>query len=98
VPQYLRILVNFCGICSLGLFYVHLADELTTECVDDTGDGRSLSLADKVKVEHTLDSARLQTVDETSGLWVEEEVLWVWGCRPCWSSEAGDLVVWLGVC
>ena len=40
---------------------VHFADELTTECVDDTGDGRSSTLAYEVKVHHALDSLWLHT-------------------------------------
>ena len=43
-------------VCRLG---VHLADELTTESVDDTSHGRSRTLADEVKVEHALDSSGL---------------------------------------
>jgi hypothetical protein len=38
----------------------HLADELTTESVDDAGDGRSLALADEVKIEHALHGSRLE--------------------------------------
>ena len=41
--------------------YVHFADELTAECVDDTGDGGLLALADEVEVEHTLDGTGLQS-------------------------------------
>ena len=62
--------------------YAHLAHELSTECVDDTGHGRSGSLADKVKVEHALDGTRLKTVDETSCLGVKEEVFWQRAGRP----------------
>nr|POE71985.1 hypothetical protein CFP56_11861 [Quercus suber] len=40
---------------------LHLADELATECVDDTSDRRSLTLADKVEVEHALDGSWLET-------------------------------------
>lgn len=38
---------------------VHLADELTTESVDDTGYGRSGTLADEVEIEHALHSSWL---------------------------------------
>ena len=41
--------------------YIHLLHELTTECVDDAGYGRSLALADEVEVEHTLHGSRLKT-------------------------------------
>jgi len=41
--------------------YVHFADELTAECVDDTGDGGLLALADEVEVEHALDGTGLQS-------------------------------------
>jgi len=40
---------------------LHLADELTTESVDDTGDGRLLALADEVEVKHTLDGLGLHS-------------------------------------
>jgi hypothetical protein len=39
----------------------HFADELTTEGVDDTGNGGGATLADEVEVEHTLHSAGLHT-------------------------------------
>lgn len=42
-------------------FTIHLAHELTTEGVDDTGDGGSGTLADEVEVKHTLDSPGLHT-------------------------------------
>lgn len=38
---------------------VHLADELATEGVDDTGDGGGGTLADEVKVEHALHGSGL---------------------------------------
>ena len=38
---------------------VHLANELATEGVDDTGDGGSGALADEVKVEHALHGSGL---------------------------------------
>lgn len=74
---------------------VHLADELTTESVDDTGDRGNLSLADEVKVEHALDGLGLQTVDETSRLGVEELV--GGGRAQCSAGgrEASDVVVGL---
>ena len=40
---------------------IHLAHELATEGVDDTGDGRSGTLADEVEVKHTLNSPGLHT-------------------------------------
>src|ERR1700712_696749 len=67
------LLVN--GQQSLAGAPVHLADELDTECVDDAGDGGSLSLADEVKVQHALDGSGLQAVDEASSLVTEESVL-----------------------
>ena len=39
--------------------FSHLADELTSEGVDDTGDRWRLALAYEIEVEHSLDSARL---------------------------------------
>lgn len=42
-------------------WHVHFADELAAECVDDSGNGGLLALADEVKVEHALDSTGLQT-------------------------------------
>lgn len=39
----------------------HLADELTTEGVDDAGHGGRLALADEVEVEHALHGTGLQS-------------------------------------
>ena len=75
--------------------FLHLLNELSTESVDDTGDRRSGTLADKVKVKHALDSTGLHAVDEASRFWVEEQVLWVWAGRSRWSSKAANVVVWL---
>ena len=50
---------------------IHLAYELTTECVDDTRDGRSFAFADEVEVQHALDGSWLEAVDEASGLLME---------------------------
>jgi len=74
---------------------VHLADELATEGVDDTGDRGNLSLADEVKVKHALDSLGLQTVDETSRLGVEQSVRRSRAQCSAGGSEAGDVVVGL---
>jgi hypothetical protein len=40
---------------------LHLADELTAEGVNDTGDGRLLALADEVEVKHALDGLGLHS-------------------------------------
>lgn len=72
---------------------VHLADELTTESIDDTGDGRGGALADEVKVKHALDGTGLHAVDETSCLVGEEGVLRQRGQWPAGLGEAGDVVV-----
>lgn len=42
---------------------VHLADELTTEGVDNTRYGRSGALADEIEVEHALHGSGLHTTD-----------------------------------
>jgi len=47
------------------LLYAHLADELAAEGVDDTGDRRSLALADEVEIEHALHRSRLQAAVRT---------------------------------
>jgi hypothetical protein len=47
--------------CLSGAKHSHLADELTAEGVDDTGDGRGGALADEVEVEHALHGSRLHT-------------------------------------
>jgi len=86
-------LVN--GEKSLAGAPVHLADELATEGVDDTGDRGNLSLADEVKVKHALDSLGLQTVDETSRLGVEQSVRRSRAQCSAGGSEAGDVVVGL---
>lgn len=72
---------------------VHLADELTAECVDDTCDGRSLALADKVEIEHALDGSGLQAVDKASGLVVEEGVLCTRAQGTAGGSESANVVV-----
>jgi hypothetical protein len=60
VPQYLfSSALRIQGLCND--LYAHLADELATEGVDDTGYGGGLALADEVEIEHTLHSSRLQT-------------------------------------
>lgn len=61
VPQYLidcQLGVALGGFAGLSL---HLADELTTESVDDTGDRRLLALADEVEVKHALDGLGLHS-------------------------------------
>jgi len=72
---------------------VHLADELTAKCVDNTSDRRSGSLADEVKVKHALDSSWLQTVDEASCLVVEECMFSSRAQGAAWSSKSTDVVV-----
>ena len=72
---------------------VHLADELAAEGVDDAGDGGGLALADEVEVEHTLDGAGLQAVDEASGLVVEEGVRGVRAQGAAGRGESTDVVV-----
>lgn len=42
-------------------WHAHFADELTAECVDDTGDRGRLALADEVEVEHALHGTGLQS-------------------------------------
>jgi hypothetical protein len=51
-----------------GRFCLHLADELTTESVDDTGDRRLLALADEVEIKHTLDGLCLHSAVEVVSL------------------------------
>ena len=63
VPQYLmegQWAVSGC-FCWLKDWRLHLADELTTEGIDDTGDGRLLALADEVEVKHALDGLGLHS-------------------------------------
>lgn len=48
--------------------FLHLADELTAESVDDTGDRRLLALADEVEVKHALDGLGLHSAVETVSL------------------------------
>ena len=72
---------------------VHLAHELTTESVDDTGNRGGLALADEVEVEHALDGSGLETVDEASGLVVEEGMGGQRAQRTAGSRKALDLVV-----
>lgn len=52
----------------------HFADELTTEGVDDTGNGRSATLADEVEVEHTLHSAGLHSAVSGQLTFLQREI------------------------
>lgn len=72
---------------------VHLADELAAKGVDDAGDRGRLSLANEVKVQHALDGAGLQAVDEASRLLGEESVRGERAERSAGSSKALDSVV-----
>jgi len=72
---------------------VHLADELATESVDDTGNGWGSALADEIEIQHALDGSWLETIDKASGLVVEESTISVWAQRSAWSSETADVVV-----
>jgi hypothetical protein len=72
---------------------VHLADELTAEGVDDTGDGRLLALADEVEIEHTLNGPGLEAVDEASGLLTEKSMLRERAEGPARGSETLDVIV-----
>lgn len=72
---------------------VHLAHELTTEGVDDTGNGWGSALADEVEIQHALDGTGLHAVDEASRLVVEKGVGGQRAQRPAGGSETGDVVV-----
>jgi hypothetical protein len=48
---------------------VHFAHELTAESINDTGNGRSLALADEVEVEHALDSSWLEAAVKMVSVW-----------------------------
>jgi hypothetical protein len=72
---------------------VHLAHELTTESVDDTCHGWGLSLADEVEVQHALHGSWLESVDEASGLVVEEGVFSTRAQRATGRRETSDVVV-----
>ncbi len=78
---------------SFGSSPVHLGHELTTEGVDDTSNGWGGTLADEVEIQHSLDSSWLETIDETSGLVVEESSLRVWTQRSAWSRKTTDVVI-----
>ena len=67
VPGQLSIGCRVDGLCE---FCLHLADELTTESVDDTGDGRLLALADEVEVKHALDGLGLHSATRLLGLFL----------------------------
>lgn len=77
---------------------VHLADELTAECVDDTCNRGGFALADEVEVEHALHSSGLETVDEASCLVVEQGVSGVRAQGSAGSCESTDVVVSRGSC
>jgi hypothetical protein len=72
---------------------VHLADELTAKCVDNTGHRRRSTLANEVEVQHTLDSSWLQAIDEASCLVVEECVLCARAQWSTGSSETANIVI-----
>lgn len=42
-----------------GRSYLHFADKLAAEGVDDAGHGRSFPLADEVEIQHALDGSGL---------------------------------------
>ena len=46
--------------------FVHLGDVLSTECVDNTSDGRSLALADEIEVKHALHGSCLEAAVASS--------------------------------
>jgi len=66
---------------------------LTTKRIDDTSYRGRCPLADEVKIQHPLASSWLQSIDEGSGLWMEESVLRWWRPRPRWSSETTNIVI-----
>jgi len=72
---------------------VHLADELSTEGIDDARHGWCGALADKVEIQHALDGSWLQTVHEASCLVVEESMLSTRAQRPARGSKATDVIV-----
>ena len=72
---------------------VHLADELSTEGVDNTSNGGGLALADEVEIQHALDGSGLQTIDEAACLLMEKGVLRKRAQWPTGSRETLDLVV-----
>lgn len=72
---------------------VHLANELATECVDDTGNRGLGALADEVKVQHALNGSGLETVDKASSLVGEKSVLGERAQWPARSRETLDVVV-----
>lgn len=72
---------------------VHLADELTAECVNDTCNGGGFSLADEIEVEHALYGSWLETINKTSRLVVEECVFGAWAQRSAGCCKTADVVV-----
>ena len=78
---------------------VHLAHELTSECVDDTCHGWGFTLADKVEIEHALDGSWLKTVDKASCFVVEKRMFGTRAQWSAWSCETTNVVicrVWFG--
>lgn len=53
---------------------VEFLDMVATEGVDHCSDGRTGTLAREIEIKHTLDSTRLKTVDEATGLGVKRPV------------------------
>lgn len=49
-------------------------NELSAEGVNDTSNGGSLPSTDEIKVQHALNSFRLQPIDERTGVLIEEFV------------------------
>jgi hypothetical protein len=70
----------------LWVICLHLADELTTESVDDTSDGRLLALANEVEVKHTLDGLGLHSAMRLLGLFLVEYL-----ARRSWSFACFQL-------
>jgi hypothetical protein len=77
---------------------VHLADELTAKCVDDASNRGSFAFADKVEVEHALNSSWLETVNKASCLVVEESMFSTRAQRTAGSCKTADVVVGRKTC
>lgn len=67
MPQYLQ--RSAAELYGRGRRSAHLTDELAAKGVDDTRNGGGGPLADKVEVEHALDSSGLHTTAPVNRYW-----------------------------
>ncbi len=95
-------ILSVCRLETDQVWHLHLRDILATESVDNASNRRSLALANKVEIEHALDSSCLETavllsVLASPGAFPQDfsltrQNILSWGEREC-VLESGSSVV-----